>query len=260
MESDKLRGEYKKAMETIDLSKDSRDRILSNIRLEDLSVPAANVKVRKKVPLFVIIPIAGAAFAVLIIGGFLLGMGDNLTKNAAVPALEKDEQLAVDEVDSVSGRDIQDDGGVKTGSATEAALEEEDPPKSLKPDINSKSYTANVDLPGIGSLTFLPIDDYTDSVVKDDKYGANTHLYTNKSGDKDFVKITVVDGINDIGGAAASFNIGDTLVTLYGSKENDEYNKALYINENNMFVVIESNKGYDQKTWEKIVEGVVTND
>ena len=260
MESDKLRGDYKKAMETIDLSKDSRDRILSNIRLEDLSVPAANVKARKKVPLFVIIPIAGAAFAALIIGGILLGMGDNLTKNAAVPALEKDEQLAVDEVDSVSGIDIQDDEGAKTAGATVAESESEESPKTLNPDIDSRSYAGNVDLSGVGSLTFLPIDDYSDVVVKDDKYGVNTHLYKKNSGDKDFVKITVVDGINDIGGAAASFNIGDTLVTLYGSKENDEYNKALYINENNMFVVIESNKGYDQKTWEKIVDGVVTKD
>lgn len=261
MESDKLRGEYKKAMETIDLSKDSRDRILSNIRLEDLSVPAETVKTKKRIPLFVILPVAGAAFAALIIGAILLAAGSSTamkqmsadaprTHSADIATAGKIEE----EVDSVISGGMKDEGD-KTENA-------------LGPDINANGaldYKGNniknlvpATRDGeqiLGKLGFLPFEKYSENVVLDLRYGSNVRKYVEDGGSNDVLTVIVSAGINDIGGGVVELRVAGRTTILYGSTEDGIYNKALYLTEDNLFVVIESANGYSQDIWEKIVAG-----
>ena len=259
MEFDKLRGDYKEAMESIDLSKDSRERILSNIRLEDLSVPAEKQATRKRIPLFVILPVAGAAFAALAVFGFMLGLATHSagTKNQAELALKthnKDiEQISGDKIDSY----IEND---KDGP--------EDETQTYKVDQNfissgtkgiiggDKSMPASAAGESIlGTLSFLPFAEYTETVETDDRYGIDVRRYNETGGSEDTITVIVSGGINDIGGSAEEIKVDGKDAILYGSKDKDEYNKAIFITDDNMFFVIESGKTYGKAVWENIVKG-----
>ena len=264
MEFDKLRGDYKEAMESIDLSKDSRDRILSNIRLEDLSVPAEKKATRKRFPFHVVLPVAGAAFAVLILFGVMLGIDSNRFKNmTAVPDAPKTHNADLDEEVKGKVENMIEDDGVD-GPADENRQYKVD----LKPANDSKNFiSGGVDKSVkataggvLGKLSFLPFTEYTDCVVTDERYCIDVHRYEETGGAQDTITIIVADGINDIGGAVVEIHVDGKDAILYGSKDDDEYNRALYTTDNNLFVVIESGKYYSKTVWEDIVKGASVGD
>ena len=268
MESDKLRGEYKKAMETIDLSKDSRDRILSNIRLEDLSVPAETVKAKKRIPLFVILPVAGAVFAALIVGAILLALAGAYTQKAkSADAAPRTHSVEMDTVEAVAEEiDSEEDdkkdtlsGGGEEGKSYDGeninyfAPQTKDIDNKVEPD----NRTGGVIL---GKLGYVPFENYSDEVVRSEKYGIDVHQYVDSSDSNKKITIVITDGVNDIGGGTAEFKAAGKYTVLYGPEGKDEFNRALYMTEDNMFVVIDSTCNFDLETWEKIVaESAVTD-
>ena len=271
MEFDKLRGDYKNAMESIDLSRDSRDRILSNIRLEDLSVPAEKVKTRKRVPLFVVIPVATAVFAALIVAGIVLTSGGK-TMTSSMEKI-KDEQM----VDNyIAGESVEQDAEaaglpeeIETNAAQDAALNfYSHSILPIKPDTRDKSYTisGNVDTKGVLTigedcsiaLTYLPFTEYTDGTGIDAETMNSVKIYVNNQ-DKDeyimaslnfekstaegVIQTTVVDG-HEVIFRGDSGKITSAEIDLSGDR----------------YVVVESTKDYDLDQWLKIVGGVKVPD
>ena len=270
MEFDKLRGDYKEAMESIDLSKDSRDRILSNIRLEDLSIPAENVKAKKRVPLFVVIPVATALFAALIVAGIVISMGSSgMMKNMSAAM---DAEMA----DTAKAEKTADNGAIAGGAEeqdTDAAVDAE-------LDMDTKNYVpfnpagqnsysmaiGDVDSRGIDklgadcpvTLNVLPFADYKVSASYELKTKNSVKVYVNNLDSEERIVAFLDDQKSD-----STDEIQSTVVAghevifrgFMGKITNAEYKLA-----DDKYVFIESTKDYELDQWVKIVEGVVVSD
>ena|GEM_PF-2998929 len=238
MTSDKMREEYKSQMENIKLEKSSRERILSNIRLADLSTAQTTKNHAGLTRIF--LPVFVAAI-VCVFGVSMILKTSEKSSDTATPNTEiSQDEIASEEIPEAAQEEVFE----------EAQMMEENEALEEAEEIETESAASYVH-----ELTYIPFKQKDVAIACGELYSITIY-----SGKTDEEKISLYE--------AEDFSAYDEfgLDSKNFTKNIDEFNAVLYGDEDGIFkyakvdsdaaILVVYDAGATEDEWTKILSGM----